>query len=134
MKETTMKTQILTLALTLAVALSALAETREGMHQMPDGTWMSNHAMEAPAKATPTQAVKTSGKTITATVNGLVCDFCAQSIKKTLKKNPEVEDVQVDLTAKTVVVGFKGAKVIDEAALKAMLKEAGYDMTSYKVE
>jgi copper chaperone CopZ len=128
-----MKTQTLTLGLLMAtLTLPVLAaESREGMHQMPDGSWMKNAEMAAPEKAA-SAAVK-ADKTVVASVNGLVCDFCAQSIRKTLMKEPGVTDVKVDLTAKTVVVGFKGDKVINEAALKTMLKEAGYDMTAYKV-
>lgn len=133
-----MKTYTLTLLMALT-AVPVMADhhpggDHTGMHQMPDGTWMGNHEMEVSTKSEPAKAIQTTGKTIVASVNGLVCDFCAQSIKKTLMKKPGVADVHVDLTAKTVTVGFKDDKVLDEATLKAMLKEAGYDMTAYKVQ
>ncbi|HEX2858853.1 MAG TPA: heavy metal-associated domain-containing protein [Alphaproteobacteria bacterium] len=128
-----MKTQTLTLGLLMAtLSLPALAaESHEGMHQMPDGSWMKNAEMAAPEKAV-NSAVK-ADKTVVASVNGLVCDFCAQSIKKTLMKEPGVTDVKVDLTAKTVTVGLKADGQLEEARLKGLLKEAGYDMIAYKV-
>lgn len=123
-----MKTKTLTLGLiltTLTLPVFA-AENHQGQHQMPNGTWMTSTEMAAPAA--------TQGKTIVATVNGLVCDFCAQSIRKTLLKEAEVKDATVDLTAKTVTVQLKEDATLPEAHLKALLKDAGYDMTAYKVE
>ncbi len=133
MKEMTMK-QILTLSLmAMAITLPALAaESREGMHQMPDGTWMKNAEMAKPKAAEPV-AMK-GDKRIVASVNGLVCDYCAQGIKKTLMKEPGVADVSVDLSAKTVTVGLKADGKLEEGRLKGLLKEAGYDMTAYKAE
>lgn len=87
--------------------------------------------------ALPVMAVETSapGQRIFASVNGLVCDFCAQAIKKTLLKEPGVTDVNVDLTAKSVVVGLQAdATLIEKERLGKLLLDAGYDMTGYKVE
>lgn len=129
-----MKLQTLTLLMVLTtLPVLAAHEGHSGKHQMPDGTWMNNHEMEAPAKANPAKPMQVTGKTVTATVNGLVCDFCAQGITKTLLKQPGVADVQVDLSAKTVVVGFNDDKVLGEDDLKALLTAAGYDMTAYEV-
>ncbi len=124
-----MKLQYITLALTALSLPAFAAESHEGMHKMPDGMMMKD--MEKPAN--PATAVK-ADKHIIAKVNGLVCDFCAQAIKKTLTKEKGVTDVQVDLTAKTVTVGLAGDGMIEEARLKGLLKDAGYDMTSYKVQ
>lgn len=67
-----------------------------------------------------------------ASVDGMVCDFCTQSITKALKKNPEVKDVTVDLTAKTVTVSaVDGKEVTDEMVSKA-IDYAGYKMTDLK--
>ena len=131
MKDMTMKTTTLTLFVTLLSLPAFAAETREGMHQMPDGSWMANHEMVAKTESKPIQAERR----IVASVNGLVCDFCAQAIKKTLMKEPGVTDVQVDLTAKSVVVGLKAdAMPIEKERLGKLLLDAGYDMTGYKVE
>lgn len=42
--------------------------------------------------------------TIKASVNGLVCAFCATAIEKTFMKQPAVEAVKVDLEHKLVTV------------------------------
>ena len=58
----------------------------------------------------------------------------AQGIKKTLLKEPGVTDVAVDLTAKTVKVALADGAELPEPRLKDLLKEAGFDMTSYEVK
>ncbi len=121
-----MKLQYITLALT-ALSLPAFAAESK----MPDMKGMDMSTMEKPAAAA--QPAK-GDKVIVAKVNGLVCDFCAQSIKKTLMKEPGVTDVQVDLTGKTVTVGLKADASLEEPRLKGLLKDAGYDMTAYKVQ
>lgn len=122
---------MLAAAMMAATSLSVHAAdaAHVGMHQMGDGTWMKNHEMGEAAKP----AVATEGKTVVATVNGLVCDFCAQAIRKTLLKEAEVKDAQVDLSAKTVTVQLKEDTELPEARLKALLKDAGYDLVGYKV-
>lgn len=118
---------LLAVAVMAVTSLSTYAadDAHAGMHQMPNGAWMKNNEMAVPTA--------TEGKTIVATVNGLVCDFCAQAIRKTLLKQAEVKDARVDLTAKTVTVELKEDTTLPEARLKALLKDAGYDMTAYKV-
>lgn len=131
MKALNMKTLTLTLAC-LGLILPAIAA--EGMHRMPDGTMMSDHGMHEAEGTTPAGALKAGAGTIVATVNGLVCDFCAQSVRKTLLKEPGVIDAKVDLTAKTVTVSLAKGAGIPKDRLGSLLKEAGYDMTGYKVE
>ena len=43
-------------------------------------------------------------ETITTTVNGMVCAFCATGIEKTFRKQPEVATVKVDLEKKLVTI------------------------------
>lgn len=59
-------------------------------------------------------------------VNGLVCDFCAQSIKKIFGKHDTVTDVDVSLKAGYIQVGFSKAGALDDAALTALVNDAGY--------
>lgn len=131
-----MKTSLTTLALVAGIGVMtfpAFAEAHDGMHKMPDGTMMHNHEMEAPAKAEKAATVTASNK-IVAKVNGLVCDFCAQAVKKTLMKEPGVTEAQVDLSAKTVTIGLKDGAKLEEARLGKLLKDAGYDMVSYTAD
>jgi copper chaperone CopZ len=63
-----------------------------------------------------------------ATVDGMVCDFCVQSITKVLKKNDAVNDVVVDLTAKTVTVDLKQGTSLDDKEIAKAIDYAGYKL------
>lgn len=68
-------------------------------------------------------------ETIKASVNGLVCSFCATGIEKTLKKNSEVESVHVDLDSKLVTIKTKSEKSLDDATVTKLITDAGYSVT-----
>lgn len=65
-----------------------------------------------------------------ATVNGMVCAFCAQGIEKRLSKMPEAKAVLVDLKQRFVVVEPKEGMKLDEKLIIAEIKDAGYDVVS----
>ncbi len=67
-----------------------------------------------------------------ATVNGMVCAFCAQGIEKRISKMPATKAVYVDLKKKTVVVEPKEGMSLDQKAIMEEVKDAGYDIV--KVE
>jgi mercuric ion binding protein len=67
-----------------------------------------------------------------ATVNGMVCAFCAQGIEKRISKMPATKAVYVDLKQKTVVVEPKEGMALDQKAIIEEVKDAGYDIV--KVE
>lgn len=67
-----------------------------------------------------------------ATVNGMVCAFCAQGIEKRISKMPATKAVYVDLKKKTVVVEPKDGMTLDQKAIMEEVKDAGYDIV--KVE
>ena len=54
-----------------------------------------------------------SADTIKATVNGMVCGFCATGIEKTFKAQPEVKTVDVDLENKLVTIQTKQGQTLD---------------------
>ena len=68
------------------------------------------------------------GETITTTVNGMVCAFCATGIEKTFRKQPEVATVKVDLTNKRVVITTKAGKTLNDAKIKEVVTYSGYTM------
>ncbi len=68
-------------------------------------------------------------KTIKASVNGLVCSFCATGVEKTFKKQPAVEDVKVDLDAKLVTIHTKQGETLDDETITKLVKDAGYSVT-----
>ena len=67
---------------------------------------------------------------IKATVNGMVCAFCAQGIEKRLSKMPEAKAVLVDLKRRFVVVEPKEGMSLDEKLIVAEIKDAGYEVVS----
>jgi copper chaperone CopZ len=71
-----------------------------------------------------------SAETIKATVNGMVCGFCATGIEKTFKAQAEVKTVNVDLAKKLVTIGTKEGQTIDDAKLKKLMTNTGYTVVS----
>ena len=69
-----------------------------------------------------------AGKEITATVNGMVCGFCAQGIKKKFSAEAAVEKVDVSLEKKTVKIDLKDGQDLDDKRVEELLKEAGYNV------
>ena len=65
---------------------------------------------------------------VKATVNGMVCAFCAQGIEKTISKMDATKAVFVDLKSKIVLVEAKAGKALDQKAIGAAIVDAGYDV------
>jgi copper chaperone CopZ len=81
------------------------------------------------ACAAPLPAAAASLK---ATINGMVCAFCAQGIEKRLQKLPETAAVHVDLKRKLVVVEAKPGNALDEKKIAAEIREAGYEVVGFE--
>src|SRR5262245_32015778 len=71
-----------------------------------------------------------AARSIKATVNGLVCSFCAAAIEKRLKELAEVKAVYVDLSKKIVAVELKDGKDITPEKIAEEIKDSGYDVVS----
>jgi periplasmic mercuric ion binding protein len=67
-------------------------------------------------------------ETITTTVNGMVCAFCATGIEKTFRKQPEVATVKVDLHTKRVTITTKPGKTLSDVKIKEIVTYSGYTM------
>ena len=63
-------------------------------------------------------------------VNGLVCDFCAQSITKLFKKEAAVNDVQVNLEGGLVTLDLKDGQSLDDKKITKLITESGYTITA----
>ncbi len=61
-------------------------------------------------------------------VNGMVCSFCAQGIKKTFHKMEPIADVQVDLDHKLVTLRTKDGQTLPDAEIQRAINDAGYDV------
>jgi cation transport ATPase len=66
-------------------------------------------------------------ETILIETHGLVCDFCARGLEKTLLKHHAVAKVEVNLTEKRVTVHtHAGHEAPTDDALREMVTSAGY--------
>ena len=63
---------------------------------------------------------------ITVQVNGLVCSFCAQGIKKRFMTLAPVQSVLVSLEKKTVLITLKPNTVLSDQMIQSTVKDAGY--------
>ncbi len=71
-----------------------------------------------------------SAQTVTAKVNGLVCDFCAQAVRKVFKKQEAVESVNVDLDTGEIVLGLKAGATLDDETIGKLIRKSGYSLVS----
>ena len=69
-----------------------------------------------------------AAQSVKATVNGMVCAFCAQGIETTLSKMPATKSVFVDLKKKIVAIEAKDGQTLDNKAISAAIVDAGYDV------
>ena len=60
-------------------------------------------------------------------VEGMVCDFCAQSVWKVLEDYEAVEDVDIDLDTQIVSVTLKPGMDLTDEELEKSIHYAGYD-------
>lgn len=81
----------------------------------------------SPAFATET--ICTQPQSI-AVVDGMVCDFCAQGLIKTFKKNENVSDVKIDLTTKKVTILMKPGTSIEDTEIAKNIDYSGYKLVS----
>lgn len=82
----------------------------------------------AGAFATTTTTTAFAATSVKATVNGMVCAFCAQGIEKRLSLMPATKSVFVDLKKKVVAVEAKDGQTLDEKTITAEIVDAGYDV------
>lgn len=71
-----------------------------------------------------------SADTIRATVNGMVCGFCATGIEKTFKAQKEVRSINVDLKNRLVTIDTKAGQTLEDAKITQLLKNSGYSVVS----
>jgi len=72
-------------------------------------------------------------QTLKATVNGMVCAFCAQGIEKKIRALSQTQDVYVNLKERIVAVELKDGQTLSNDILKKLIKDAGYDVTSIEI-
>ena len=72
------------------------------------------------------------GTTVKATVNGMVCAFCAQGIEKRLSELPAAGAVFVDLKQRIVAVEARDGQTLDTKVIESEIKDAGYEVVKFE--
>lgn len=72
-------------------------------------------------------------QTIKANVNGMVCAFCAQGIEKKMRALTQTQDVYVNLKQRVVAVELKDGQTLSNDKVKAIIKDAGYEVTTIEI-
>ncbi|MBM3382879.1 MAG: heavy-metal-associated domain-containing protein [Betaproteobacteria bacterium] len=67
-------------------------------------------------------------------VNGMVCGFCAQGIKKKLEKTGLVDKIKVDLESKIVSFSTLPGKEFNDEAITKLITDAGYTVVKITKE
>lgn len=63
-------------------------------------------------------------------VNGMVCDFCAQSVWKVFEQYDPVENIDINLDAGIVTVMLKPGQTLGDNVIAEGITYAGYDLVS----
>ena len=74
------------------------------------------------AHAAPDRAM-----TVKASVDGMVCSFCAQGIVAHFKKHKAVSNVHVDLTRKLVILEEKKGGSISDQEITDFIRKSGFE-------
>ena len=65
-------------------------------------------------------------------VKGIVCSFCASTIKKSFKKNGFTGMVKVNLDDQTVVLDSEKRIDMKDSKIEKIILDSGYNITSIK--
>ena len=66
--------------------------------------------------------------TVYAHVNGLVCDFCARALEKTIGKQESVNSIEVNLTNKIITINLNLGKTLDDYTITQLIEDSGYSI------
>ena len=80
------------------------------------------------------EAIATAQTTVTAKVNGMVCDFCARAVTKVFGKEDAVDNVHVDLDSGEIHVTLKSGAELSDDQVAELVKKSGYDLVSVERE
>lgn len=74
-------------------------------------------------------ADRSTGQVVHVGVDGMVCDFCAQSLKKLFLKEKAVQDIDISFEKKMVTLTLKPKMTMDDAAITKVIDYAGYKVS-----
>lgn len=122
-------TLTLTLIATVSLSLAVQDHQHGDDHQHDHNHEHAEQHHEAVAD-TAMSGEDFDGHDITVAVNGMVCDFCAQSLMKVLERNDAVETVEISLEDKTIAIVLKEGGSMSDEELDKAVKSAGYNIAS----
>lgn len=70
------------------------------------------------------------GEIIMLKVDGLVCEFCAETVRTVFGAEEAIQKVYIDLAGGKVRVDLKPGKSMDDAALDQLVRKSGYALVS----
>ena len=82
----------------------------------------------------PLHAQETTPKFAVVEVKGMVCDFCAQSLKKVFGKKEAVKGIDVNLETQKVTVQFNDSQQLTNEEIKEAIDWAGYDLVNIEYQ
>ena len=65
-------------------------------------------------------------------IDGMVCNYCVESIRLRMKKNKEVKDVKIDMDKKLVTVITEPGQDITVAKIEESIRDTGYTPQNVK--
>ena len=99
----------------------------------PALTYAENHHQHSHiGEKVTVEKIARSTRTIEIEVHGLVCDFCAQSLEKTLGKQEAVKEMAVDLKKGTIVLSLNQNLNISDTRIKQLINDSGIAVTKIK--
>ena len=82
----------------------------------------------------PVEPEAPAGPTFVAIAEGMVCNHCVAGIEKSLRQDPAVTRVAIDLDKGTVRVSTRADRPFDAAKLRKSLQDAGYGVVRAEAE
>jgi thioredoxin-related protein len=125
--------QLITILLTFIFWTSINSYAEENNH---DNNEMdhSNHEMDNEKITLQEGSIDPNGILLTVTVEGMVCDFCAQAIQKVFLKKEEVAGITVDLDNQNVIIALKEDTNITDNIIEDLFINAGYNVSEINRE
>lgn len=74
-------------------------------------------------------AEEQAAEIVTVRVNGMVCDFCVQSVHKLFSREAAVETVEVDLGDGTVRIALRPGQTLSDERIRKLVRQSGYSPT-----
>ena len=142
-----MKPLLIAAALTMAPALAFAAQDHgdhhPGQHPVehehktpgenaPNKKVATKAAVSGPGAEKINAAIEAGGDLIAVDVLGVVCDFCAIAMNKTVGARAEVAATAVDLDRKTLTIVTKPGAGLSDDEITSLVTKAGYKVSKIR--